>query len=66
MLQELNKAQLKYCNIFIDSWEATVLLELRANLKDKDLVSMNLSKLLAMRNHRLSRQKQISLVQQSF
>ena len=35
MLQELNKAQLKYCNIFIDSWEATVLLELRANLKDK-------------------------------
>ena len=35
MLPDLNKPQLKYCNIFIDSWETTVLLELRANLKDK-------------------------------
>lgn len=33
MLQELSKTQLKYCNIFIDSWEATALLELRADFK---------------------------------
>lgn len=35
MLQELNKIQLKYCNIFTDSWEATALLELRADFKDR-------------------------------
>lgn len=52
MLQELNETQLKHCNIFIDSWEATASLELRADFKDKDLVIVNLSKLLAMRTHR--------------
>lgn len=51
MLQELSKTQLKYCNIFIDIWEATVLLELRVDFKDW----MRLSKLVAVRNHRLSR-----------
>lgn len=52
VLQELNETQLKHCNVFIDSWEATASLELRADFKDKDLVIVNLSKLLAMRTHR--------------
>jgi hypothetical protein len=46
MLQEPNKTQLKYCDIFTDSWEANVLLELRANFKEA-LVSVTLSKLSA-------------------
>lgn len=35
MLQELSETQLKYFNIFMDSWEATALVELRADFKDK-------------------------------
>lgn len=35
MLQELNKTQLKHCTIFTDSWEATALLELGADLKTR-------------------------------